>query len=87
MTEVDVVTLLRDTIIITAKVSAPPLIVGLVIGLIISIIQTTTSIQEQTLTFVPKLIAVGITIIVSLSWMLQNLIDFTREMFSFISKL
>ena len=87
MTEIDVINLLRNTILITAKVSAPPLLVGLVVGLIVSILQTTTSIQEQTLTFVPKVMAVGITIILFLSWMLQNLMDFTREMFSIISRL
>jgi len=58
MTDVEVIAMLRDAIWLTIKLSAPALMVSLIVGLIISIIQTTTSIQEQTLTFVPKLLAV-----------------------------
>ncbi len=86
MTEADVVTLLRDAIWLTIKLSAPILIVGMVVGLIISIIQTTTSIQEQTLTFVPKVIATFITIVLLASWMIQSMLDYTRDILSLIAK-
>ncbi len=87
MTEVDVITLFRDTIWLTAKVSAPALSVGMLVGLLVSIIQTTTSIQEQTLTFVPKLIAIGFTLIISLGWILKNLMNFTQNLMNTIGQL
>jgi len=58
MSETDIIKLTYDTLIVTLKVSAPLLIISLITGLVVSILQTTTSIQEQTLTFVPKLLAV-----------------------------
>lgn len=59
------------------KVSAPMLIIALVVGLIISIFQATTQIQEQTLAFVPKIVAVFVIILVFGPWMLTTMIDFT----------
>ena len=87
MTETEVVTLLRDAIWLATKLSAPILLIGMLVGLVVSIIQTTTSIQEQTLTFVPKLIAIGVTIIIFLSWMLQTITEYTINLFQMISKL
>ena len=87
MGEADVIILLRDAVWMTAKISAPVLIVGMIVGLIVSIIQTTTSIQEQTLTFVPKLIAIGAAIIIFLSWMLQTLTEYTIRLMEVISRL
>ena len=65
------------TIIITA---APALLVSLIIGLVISIFQTVTSIQEQTLTFVPKILAVFLTLMLLGDWMLNNMTDFMIEL-------
>ena len=59
----------------------------MVVGLIVSVIQTTTSIQEQTLTFVPKLIAIGAAIVFFLSWMIQTLSEYTIRVIQVISKL
>ena len=67
------------TIIVTA---APALLVSLVIGLIISIFQTVTSIQEQTLTFVPKIIAVFLTLMVLGGWMLNEMADFMTKLWN-----
>ena len=67
------------TIIIT---SAPPLLVSLVIGLIVSIFQTVTSIQEQTLTFVPKIIAVFLTLMLLGGWMLNKMVDFMTKLWN-----
>lgn len=86
MTEIDVIKLSYDTLIVTLKVSAPILIISLVTGLIISILQTTTSIQEQTLTFVPKLLAVFIAIIFFGAFIVHTLTDFTIELFNLITK-
>ena len=65
------------TVVITA---APVLLVSLVIGLIVSIFQTITSIQEQTLTFVPKILAVFVTIMLLGSWMLNNMAGYMASL-------
>ena len=62
--------------------SAPLLLVSLIVGLIISIFQTVTSIQEQTLTFVPKILAVFITLMLAGSWMLNTMIEFVNTLWS-----
>lgn len=63
-------------------ISAPLLLVSLIVGLIISIFQTVTSIQEQTLTFVPKILAVFITLMLAGSWMMNTMIEFVQELWS-----
>mgnify|MGYP003555116354 CR=1 FL=1 len=71
----------REVVWTVVKVSAPLLIVSLIIGLIISIFQTITSIQEQTLTFVPKFIAIMLVLIVARGWMINSLVElFTHIM-------
>lgn len=71
----------REVVWTVVKVSAPLLIVSLIIGLIISIFQTITSIQEQTLTFVPKFIAIMLVLIVAGGWMINSLVElFTHIM-------
>ena len=70
------------TIIITA---APALLVSLIIGLIVSIFQTVTSIQEQTLTFVPKIIAVFLTLMLLGGWMLDKIVDFMTKLWKNVS--
>ncbi|WP_068786040.1 flagellar biosynthesis protein FliQ [Paenibacillus phocaensis] len=59
------------------KVSAPMLLIGLVVGLLVSIFQATTQIQEQTLAFVPKIIAILIALLLFGPWILTTLVDFT----------
>jgi Flagellar biosynthesis pathway, component FliQ len=87
MTQIMLNTVVKDTIITAAKVSAPILLTVLVLGLLISILQATTQIQEQTLTFVPKLIAAAVVGIFLGSWMLQTIISFTNRIFDMISKI
>lgn len=69
------------------KVSFPVLIIALLVGLVISILQATTQIQEQTLSFVPKLIAVMLALIVFGSFMLNELIGFTTNIINIMSNL
>lgn len=64
------------------KVSLPILLVSLIVGLIISIFQTVTSIQEQTLTFVPKIVCVFLALIFLGNWMLTEMVDFIVELWS-----
>lgn len=68
-------------------VSMPSLLVAVVVGLIISIFQATTTIQEQTLTFVPKIIAVLLVIVVLFSWMSNVLGEYTRSLFELIPRI
>ncbi len=63
-------------------VAAPMLIAGLVVGVLISIFQTATSIQDQTLTFIPKIVAVLVVLLIALPWMMQLMTDFTARLFS-----
>ena len=72
----------RDAIYTIIITSAPLLIVSLVVGLIISIFQTVTSIQEQTLTFAPKIIAVFVALMICGSWMMDNLTGFIDRLWS-----
>ena len=74
------VDLFRITILQAMTLVAPLLTTAIVIGLAVSLFQSVTSIQEQTLTFVPKLIAVGLMTIASVNWMLRSLIEFATEM-------
>ncbi len=78
----DVVAIASDALFLIIKVSAPILLVSLIVGLIISIFQTVTSIQEQTLTFVPKIIAVFLTLILLGNWMLTELASFMTNLWS-----
>lgn len=87
MTDVAVVKLLREALMVTIVVSAPVLGIGMIVGLVISIFQTTTSIQEQTLTFVPKIIAIFIAIVVFASWMIHTLVTYTKNIFGMVSKI
>lgn len=74
-----VIDLSRDAILTALLVAAPLLLIALGVGLVISIIQSVTQIQEQTLSFVPKLVLVGGAFIVGMPWLLQILIKFTTQ--------
>lgn len=82
ITQEAVIDIARDAIYTMIITAAPLLLVSLIIGLIVSIFQTVTSIQEQTLTFVPKILAVFITIMISGSWMLNNMSGFMVDLWS-----
>jgi len=79
-----VVAIGREALSVTIMVAAPMLAFGLVIGLIISIFQAVTQINEMTLTFVPKILAVALALLVFLPWMINMLTDFTNHMFGLI---
>lgn len=79
-TEEQVLDIAREALFVIIKTSAPLLLISLVIGLIISIFQTVTSIQEQTLTFVPKIVAVFLGIMLFGSWILNSISDFIYEL-------
>lgn len=72
----DVISIAREAIWVIIKAAVPVLLISMIVGLIISLFQTLTSIQEQTLTFVPKLLAVLITIMVMGTWILNEIVSF-----------
>lgn len=82
----DVVTIARDALFNIIIVSAPVLLVSLVIGLIISIFQTVTSIQEQTMTFVPKILGIFIALMLLGHWMLDTMAGFMTDLWSNFSQ-
>ncbi len=83
MNEQLLIDIFSQALVLVLKLSAPLLLVSLAIGLIISLFQTLTSIQESTLTFVPKLVGVFIVLMLAGAWLLKNLEEFTRELFIF----
>ena len=82
MTEGQVLDVAKEAIYTIIICSAPMLIISLVVGLIVSIFQTVTSIEEQTLTFVPKIIAVFVGLMIFGSWILTNLTEFVTTLWS-----
>jgi flagellar biosynthetic protein FliQ len=87
MTDTDILDIAVQTMFVALKLSAPILLTALVLGFAISLFQAMTQIQEFTLAFVPKVVGVGVALIVSGNWMLHTLIDFTQDLFDRIPSL
>jgi len=87
MTPESVMTLGRQAMEITLMVAAPMLLVALIIGLIVSIFQAATQINEATLSFIPKLVGIFIAIVVAGPWMLSVMLDYMRQVFTGIPNL
>jgi flagellar biosynthetic protein FliQ len=81
MTVDDIVSLGWDALIVTLLTSAPMLLSGLVVGLVISILQSVTQVQEMTLAFVPKIVAVMLAFILFLPWIMATLLNFVQPLF------
>ena len=80
-----VIDIMKAAIWLIIKLSAPMLLVSLVVGLLISIFQTVTSIQEQTMTFVPKILSIFITLLICGNWIMTEISDFTTQLYSMFS--
>jgi flagellar biosynthetic protein FliQ len=76
-----IVEMVRDVLILVLRVGGPVLVAGVVIGLVISLFQSLTSIQDQTLSFVPKILGMILVALLLLPWMIAQLVEFTVEMF------
>lgn len=81
MTVDDIVALGWDALLVTLLTAAPMLLAGLIVGLAVSILQSVTQIQEMTLAFVPKIVAVMLAFILFLPWIVSNLLNFVRPLF------
>lgn len=80
MNATDVAVILRDALIVTLKMAGPPLAAGLIVGGLVSILQTVTQIQETTLAFIPKAVALGVALAVTAPFMFSALSDYTLHL-------
>ena len=87
MDERVVIELMTNMVYVTLITSAPMMIAGLIVGVAVSIIQTAFSIQEQTLSFVPKIVALSLAGVFFGNWMLRLLVDYSRDIFINYAKL
>ena len=87
MSDAQVTELALQTMMLAAKVAAPVLLTALLVGFLISLFQAATQIQEQTLSFVPKMIAVSIALLVTGNWVLNELVTFTQSLFDMLPTL
>ena len=85
MDEMTVLTIGREAIRTALLVGAPILLVGMAVGLIVSLIQVATSIQDVTVTFIPKILAVFLATLFTLHWMMRLMIEFTQRVFAMIA--
>jgi flagellar biosynthetic protein FliQ len=87
MSIAQIMQIIQAAMMVMLKVSAPVLLISMVVGLIIAILQAATQIHEQTVVFVPKLVAIAVILVVMGTWMLQNMKEFTYYIFDEIVKL
>lgn len=87
MTQTMILDILRNGFFTILKVSLPVLLIAMIVGLIISVLQAVTQIQEQTLSFVPKIVAVMLALIIFGNFMLNSLVTFTNDLFKLIGSI
>lgn len=80
MNEADVLDISREAIIVTIKVGGPTMVLALIVGLGISLVQALTQIQEMTLTFIPKILVIFLSLLLFMPFMLATLVDFTERL-------
>ncbi len=83
MTTELVIRMSQDLFLVALLVAMPALVISLLVGLVVSVFQTVTSIQDQTLSYVPRIILVGLAIVVTLGFSLQQAVDFARRMIGY----
>lgn len=84
MTPETVITIAQDSVRVLLLISMPLMMTALVVGLAVSLFQAVTQIQEMTLTFIPKVVAMFVLLIILFPWMLSTMLDYTRELFGSI---
>lgn len=85
MTTAEITDVMYQLFVLAVQLAGPVLIISMVVGIVISIIQAATQIHEQTLTFLPKLLVIGVVLLLNGSNMLRALQDFTRQIFDMIA--
>ena len=87
MTQGDVLAILQESLLVALKLSAPMLVISIAIGLVIAIFKAATQIHEQTLTFVPKVLAIALLLIILGSWMMTLMDDLVQRLFRIMAGL
>ncbi|MDN5377841.1 MAG: flagellar biosynthesis protein FliQ [Clostridiales bacterium] len=87
MSQDQVLSIFKEALWITLQVAGPVLIISIIVGLVISVIQAATQIHEQTLTFVPKLIAIALVLLLTGTWVMNVMNDFTKHIFEVIANI
>ena len=87
MNDTTVINIALQTLLVALKLSAPILVTSLVIGFAVSLFQSMTQIQEFTLSFVPKVIGIGVALLFTGNWMLHTLMSFTQNLFDMVPRL
>lgn len=87
MSDTQVIEIVAGALVISLKLAGPVLVMTLVVGVVVSLLQTITQIQEQTLTFVPKLIGIGLVLLMGGNWMLRELVTWVTELWRTIPSL
>jgi flagellar biosynthetic protein FliQ len=87
MSDADVTQIAVQTMLLAAKIAAPMLLTALLVGFLISLFQAATQIQEPTLSFVPKMIAVSVALLITGNWTLSQLVSFTHDLFAMLPHL
>ncbi|MET0687426.1 MAG: flagellar biosynthesis protein FliQ [Solirubrobacteraceae bacterium] len=87
MSQDEVINLAMQAMQVAFKIAMPLLLVGLVIGLVISVFQAVTQIQEQTLTFIPKIVGMGLVLVIAGPWMLSEVVTYTAQLYGSIPEL
>jgi flagellar biosynthetic protein FliQ len=82
MSDTAIIEIALQTMLVALKLSAPILVTSLVIGFAVSLFQSVTQIQEFTLSFVPKVVGVGVALLLSGNWMMHTLVSFTQDLFA-----
>lgn len=81
MGQADVLVIMREALLLMLKMAAPMLILSILVGLIVAVFQAATQIHEQTLTFVPKVLAIAVLLLLTGSWMISSLTEFIHYLF------
>jgi len=84
MNQMQIISLAKDAMAVTLMVASPMLLIGMIVGVVIAVFQSVTQIQEMTLTFVPKIVAIMIGMLFFSSWMLTKLTDYTTNLITSI---
>lgn len=87
MTELDVLAVMKEAISTVLVVASPMLLVGMIVGVIISIFQATTQINEQTLAFVPKIVSIFLALLIFGGWMIQYLTEFVTRVYAMVGSI
>ena len=85
MSQDQALSVFKEAVFVVLKVGGPILVISIIVGLVISILQAATQVHEQTLTFVPKLIAIALILLLTGGWMMSVIEDFTRDIFDLMA--